>query len=221
MAGDVKRPYRSVVRDQQAEVTRRAVVEAARDLFVAHGYAATSIDDIAAAAQVARRTVYVVGGKPELLKLAYDTALAGDHEQVAVADRPGIQRIVAEPDPVVGMHLYIDHCLAIGARTGPIHVAMRAAAGDERVRVLYDDYQDRRADVARRVVAFLAGRSAPILDPDTAADVLWLLMDPGLYHALVHDRGWSEARMAEWLHATVARQLLGDAPAPGAGTPRS
>lgn len=220
MTGDVKRPYRSVLRDQQAKVTRRAVVEAARDLFVARGYAATSIDDIAAAAQVARRTVYSVGGKPELLKLAYDTALAGDHEQIAVADRPGIQRIVAEPDPVVGMHLYVDHCLAIGARTGPIHVAMRAAAGDARVRALYDGYQERRADVARRVIAFLVGRGAPIPDPDTAADVLWLLIDPGLFHALVHDRGWSEARMAGWLHATVARQLLENEPAPGPDTSR-
>lgn len=209
MSGDVKRPYRSVVRGRQAKETRRAVVEAARQLFVTRGYATTSIDDIAAGAQVARRTVYGVGGKPELLKLAYDTALAGDHEELPVADRPGIQRIITEPDPVVGMHLYVDHCLAIGERTGPIHVAMRAASGDQRVRALYDGYQDRRADVARRVIAFLAGRGAPIPDRDTAADVLWLLIDPGLHHALVHDRDWSAARIREWLHATVARQLLG------------
>lgn len=216
MSGDVKRPYRSAMRDRQARETRRAVVEAARDLFVAHGYAATSIDDIAGAAQVARRTIYAVGGKPALLKLAYDTALAGDHEEIAVADRPGIQRIIAEPDPVAGLHMYVDHALAIGARAGSIHVAMRAAAGDEQVRELYDGYQERRADVARRVIAFLAGRGAPIRDPDTAADVLWLLIDPGLYHAFVHDRGWPAERMAAWLHATVAGQLLGDPRTPDA-----
>lgn len=214
MSGDVKRPYRSAIRDRQARETRREVVETARDLFVARGYAATSVDDIAGAAQVARRTVYAVGGKPALLKLAYDTALAGDHEEVAVIDRPSIQRIVAEPDPVAGLHMYVDHSLAIGARAGSIHVAMRAAAGDKQVRELYNGYQEGRADVARRVIAFLTGRGAPIRDPDTAADVLWLLIDPGLYHALVHDRGWSAERMAAWLHATVAGQLLGDTLAP-------
>lgn len=220
MSDDVKRPYRSALRALQARETRRAVVEAARDLFVTHGYAATSVDDIADAAAVARRTIYAVGGKPELLKLAYDTALAGDHDEIAVADRPGIQRIIAEPDPVIGLHMYVDHSLAIGARTGPIHVAMRAAAGDERVRELYDGYQERRADAARRVIAFLTGRGAPIRDPDTAADVLWLLIDPGLHHAFVHDRGWSAERMAAWLHTTVAGQLFGDdAQAPDARTP--
>lgn len=211
MSDAVKRPYRSDLREQQAARTRAAVVEAARAEFVTRGYAATSIDDIATAAGVARRTVYAVGGKPELLKLAYDTAIAGDHEEVAIADRPAVARMRAEPDPVAALHLYIDMCLGIGARVGPIHVALRAAAGDERVRALYDEIQDGRAAVARRVVAALAARGAPIPEQGPAADVLWLLVDPGLHHALVHERGWSDERMARWLHATAEQQVLGPA----------
>lgn len=151
----------------------------------ATGYATTSIDDIAAAAQVARATVDAIGGKPELLKRAYDSA----HEEVPMAQRPEAARIVAEPDPVAGLHLYVDMSLGIGARVGAVHVALRAAAGDERVRAIYDEIQDGRAAAARRVVDFFVARGAPIADPATAADVLWVLVDPGLHPAFVHDRG--------------------------------
>ncbi|WP_300009408.1 TetR family transcriptional regulator [Pseudonocardia sp.] len=198
------------MRERQAEQTRAAVVDAARSLFVDRGYAATSIDDIAATAQVARRTVYAIGGKPELLKLAYDTAIAGDHDEIAMADRPAAARIRDEADPVAALHLYLDMALGIQARVASIHVALRAAVGDERVRELYDHIQDSRAVVSRRVVDALVARGAPITQPATAGDLLWLLNDPGLYHALVHDRGWSEERMAAWLHATAEQQLLDD-----------
>ena len=71
--------YASQVRDEQARRTRRAIVTAAHDLFLAQGYAATTIDAIAAAAHVSRRTVFnSVGGKAALLKLAWDWAVVGD-----------------------------------------------------------------------------------------------------------------------------------------------
>ena len=50
--------YASQVRDEQARRTRRAIVTAAHDLFLARGYAATTIDGIAEAAHVSRRTVF-------------------------------------------------------------------------------------------------------------------------------------------------------------------
>ena len=70
--GQPPRRYASEVRDEQARRTRRAIVAAAHDLFLAEGYAATTIDAIAAAAHVSRRTVFnSVGGKAALLKLAW------------------------------------------------------------------------------------------------------------------------------------------------------
>src|SRR6202050_1488263 len=94
------RHYSSEVRDEQARRTRRAIGTAAHDLFLAQGYAATTIDAIAAAAHVSRRTVFnSVGGKVALLKLALDWAIVGDEEPIALADRPAIKAILAEPDP--------------------------------------------------------------------------------------------------------------------------
>ena len=43
-----RRPYRSTLRQEQARATRRAVVSAARDLFVELGWSRTTIDAVAA-----------------------------------------------------------------------------------------------------------------------------------------------------------------------------
>lgn len=89
MAGTVKRSYRSDLRTSQALDTRRRIVAAAAELFVSDGYAGASVDAIAAAAGVSRKTVFTaVGGKAELLALALDWAVAGDDAPRPLADRP-------------------------------------------------------------------------------------------------------------------------------------
>ncbi|RTL65984.1 MAG: TetR family transcriptional regulator [Pseudonocardiaceae bacterium] len=208
MADAVKRSYRSTLREQQAHRTRGEIIDAARALFVAHGYAATSIDDIAEAAGVARRTVYAIGGKPELMKLAYETAIVGDHDDDTLNDRPIVDAIRAEPNPLVALHLYLDMSCGICERTAQVHAALRAASGDERVRVIFDGLQARRRDIAERLIVFFAGKGLRIARPDTAADVLWTLIDPGLYHSYRYDCGWSAEQVSEWVHHTVEQQLV-------------
>src|SRR5260221_7439130 len=74
----VKRSYDSPLRRDKAEATRLAIAAAAGRLFAERGYAATSIEEIAAAAAVGRATVFSsVGGKAELLKAAYPLAVRG------------------------------------------------------------------------------------------------------------------------------------------------
>jgi AcrR family transcriptional regulator len=59
-------------RDEYAEQTRAAVVEAAVSLFAAHGYAATTIDAVAAEARVAKGGVYHhFANKVELFEAAF------------------------------------------------------------------------------------------------------------------------------------------------------
>src|SRR5438067_12428497 len=106
-APEVKRPYQSTLRGAQALSTREAVIRAASRLFVEKGYAATSIEDIAAAAGVSRATVFTsVGGKAKLLKTALDVAIVGDDEPVPLPDRPRSKAIRAEPDPRKYLALY-------------------------------------------------------------------------------------------------------------------
>src|SRR5690242_2746843 len=184
MTERVKRNYASALRAQQAEGTRRAVVAAARELFVSQGWTATSIERVAAAAGVSRATVFTAGGKPELLKLAYDTAIGGDHEDVAMADRPEVTELAAAPDLDALIARYVALVVAADVRVAGIYVALRAAAdGDERVRALYAEVQAQRLTGATEFVGALAARGwlRPGLAPEVAADVLWTLLDPGLY----------------------------------------
>ena len=211
MAEHVKRHYASALRAQQARATHRAVVEAARDLFVRQGWSATSIEQVAAAAGVSRATVFTVGGKPELLKLAYDTAIGGDDEDVAVADRPAVRALSAAPDLDALVARYVELVVATDVRVAGIYLALRAAAdADERVRALFADVQAQRLVGASGFVSTLAERGGlrSGLDQEMAADVLWTLLDPGLYAALVQDRGWPSERFAAWWERTLRAQLL-------------
>ena len=70
-----KRRYHSPRRAEQAAITRRAILDAARTLFVGNGYAATTVADIASHARVSLDTVYAtVGRKPALLRELVETA---------------------------------------------------------------------------------------------------------------------------------------------------
>src|ERR671919_655371 len=75
----VKRPYRSPGREAQARRTQERIVDAARRLWVEHGFAATTMEAIAAEAKVAVQTVYgAFGSKGGIL-----TALLGRLEAEA------------------------------------------------------------------------------------------------------------------------------------------
>ena len=71
MATGVKRRrrYNSPLRAEQADGTRRRVLAAARELFLARGYAGTTVAAVAQAAGVSPDTIYVsLGGKQGLLE---------------------------------------------------------------------------------------------------------------------------------------------------------
>src|SRR5919107_608151 len=105
---EARRPYQSRLREEQARSTRRAIVTAAGDLFVELGWSRTTIDAVADRAGVSRKTVFTsVGGKAALLKLAFDWALAGDDEPVAIADRPDVRRMMAGDDPAALLSAWV------------------------------------------------------------------------------------------------------------------
>jgi AcrR family transcriptional regulator len=204
--------YVSEVRDEQARRTRRAIVTAARDLFLAQGYAATTIDAIAEAAHVSRRTVFnSVGGKVALLKLALDWAIVGDDEPVAMADRPAVAAIQAERDPRQALALWVRTITDAAARIAPIGAVLYAAAdGDPEAADLLAESARGRMWGARAFVAHLASLDglATEVSEQQAADLCWALMDGHLYRLLVGERGWTPAEFERWLFTSLAAALL-------------
>ncbi|MEO8745419.1 MAG: helix-turn-helix domain-containing protein [Candidatus Dormiibacterota bacterium] len=217
----VKRPYQSTLRGAQAQSTRWAVIAAAAKLFAERGYGATSIDDIAEEAGVSRATVFTsVGGKPMLLKAAVDVAIVGDDEQVSLPERPRSIAVRSEPDPRKYLALYAELLTEIGGRLASVYEALRGAAGtDMDARALWESHLHQRQQGAANVVGDVLrkGTLRKGVDRNAAADIVWLLNDPGLYHLLVHRRGWTPAHFQAWLAETLIRQLqpdLGKPPRP-------
>ena len=206
------RRYTSEIRDEQARRTRRAIVTAARELFLAQGYTATTIDAIAQAAHVSRRTVFnSVGGKATLLKLAYEWAIVGDDEPVPLAERPAVKAIQAEPDPRKALALWAQTVAGIAARVAPISEVLTAAAdADPDAAQLVADASRDRMSGATAFVRYLASLDglAPGITQQHAADLCWALMDGHLYRRLITQRGWTTTDFTQWLSSIVAASLL-------------
>ena len=102
------RRYTSPKRQEQARATRRAIVEAARALFLARGYAGTTIDAVAGEAGVAVQTVYAAfGSKAQILKTVLDVAVVGDDAPVPLVDREAVKAFGLGSLPAI-VHLGMD-----------------------------------------------------------------------------------------------------------------
>lgn len=209
---EVKRSYRMGARADAADRTRRRVVEAALQLMGELGYGAVTVDAIAAAAGVGRRTVFTsVGGKLDALKLALDWAATGDDVSVPLLAREAVTAISAAPDAATAVAGWSALTTAISARMAVASRILTSAAGvDADARRLRESARDQRLAGQRAFARHLADRRAlrDDVDVDHAADVLWLLSDPAVYDSLVHERGWSTDRFKTWLTTAAQRQLL-------------
>jgi len=212
MTDPVKRRYRSPLRQAQAASTRLAILRAAGRLFIEHGYVPTSIDAIAEAAGVSRATVFnSVGGKATILKAAYDVALVGDDAPVALPDRPESRAVMARTDPAAFLDGYAGIMTDVHGRLAAIYEAVRgAASADPEAREVWEKVVAERLGGARNVVAGVKARGGlrEGIDPAAAADAVWALNDPGLYHLLVNQRGWSPPAYRDWLSAALRWQLM-------------
>ncbi len=211
-SGGARRRYQSPVREQNARRTRRAIVTAAHELFTAHGYAATSLADIAAAAGVARPTAAAAfGSKPALLSRVLDQVLAGDDEPIPVAQRPWFQPVWDASAPGAVLDAYARVCTLIGSRSARIfEVVRRAADQAPEIAQLWNTLQDNRRAGARMVIVHAAslGPLAAGLGTDQAVDILWVFNDLAHYDALVTGRGWPEPRYLSWLSSQMRHALL-------------
>lgn len=207
-----KNPYRSRLRAKQAAATCQLVLDTATRLFIERGYVATSIDVIAETAGVGRSTVFTAaGGKPWLLKTAYDRAVVGDDEQVPLAERPQARELFEMTDPGQIITAYAGILSGALPRVSPLYEVVRSAAGlDTDVHLLWTDIGAQRLTGARTIAALLKNRHGlrKGLTVDTARDLIWIYNDPGLHHALVGERGWSQGRYRTWLTDTLKHQLL-------------
>ncbi len=211
MATHQKRRRRSSIRRGEAA---GAILDAASELFAKKGYAATSILDIAAAAGVARPTVFTaVGAKPVIFRAVLEVAVAGEAPGVPVAELPWLREVLLESDQERMLRMYAHNIRLIGERISDLYWAAECGAGsDEDVREVFRVVEGDRLAVGRYVAAALAAL-APLRGPydaTSAADVLNTVVSPASWRALVRGAGWTPDRFEEWTGESVCRLLLID-----------
>jgi len=202
-----RRSYRTSIRRGDAP---RLVIAAATRLFATKGYLATSIDDIAAEAGVARPTVFTaVGSKSVILREVLDQAIAGDDAAVPVADRDWWRETIEEPDAARSIKLLARTMTRIGQRLALIARAMETAAGiDPDAAEVWDRYQRQRRIGLREFAEALTTKEATVrCDIETMTDTLWALQ-PAAYLRLVADAGWTPERYEAWLADLLTRLFL-------------
>jgi AcrR family transcriptional regulator len=208
-----KRRYDSPRRREQAAATRREILEAAQRLFERQGYAATTMAAIASEAGVALKTVYVgFETKSGVLRSLWHLLLRGDEADVPVMDRPWYREVVEEPDPERQLRLNARNARVVKQRAAALMRVIRdAAPADPDIDELWSRIQSDFYDNQRSIVKTLASTKAlgPGLDVARAADVLWTLNHPDLWHLLVGERGWSGDEYERWFGDAVCAQLLG------------
>ena len=204
-----RRAYRSTIRRGEAPAL---VCEAAYRLFSTKGYLATSIEDIAAEAGVARPTVFTaVGPKPVILRAVVDQALAGDDAPVPIAERPWWREAIEEPDAVRSIQLYARNMCRISGRAGLVLRALETAASiDPEAAEVWARFQhQRRVGLHELAVSLTEKTDALRCDEDTITDTMWALA-PNAYLRLVHDAGWPVERFQAWLADLLQRMFLAD-----------
>ena len=197
----VKRKYSSAKREAQALETRRAVLEAAHELFVSTGYAATTIQAIADSAGVAVQTVYAVfGNKRDLLRQLIESTITGDDDPRPITERPEVQAIADEPDARRRAQLDAAMTRSITERVAPIvRVASEAAASDPELAAMMDEVKTARRKEMIASAGIMAGPDGLRLDKQNAAATLYVLYSPAVADMLMGDHGWSAKRYEKWL----------------------
>jgi AcrR family transcriptional regulator len=205
-----KRRYDSTRRRQQAAATRADILRAAQAKFEADGYVATTMAAIAEEAGVSLKTVYLTfETKAGLLRAVWDVLLRGERD-LAVAQLPWYQEVLAERDPERKLRLVARSSRAVKERIGGMLVVLREAAPvDPDAGVLWALIQTDFHDNQRAIVRSLpAGALRADLDETTATDLLWTLNHPDVWQLLVVERGWTPDRFEAWFADAACAQLL-------------
>jgi AcrR family transcriptional regulator len=199
-------------RAEQARATRRRIIECARELFLQQGYAAATLDQIAARAGVAVQTVYFhFGNKRTVLKEVMDVLAVGDDAPVPLLDRPWVQQVRDEPDARRALGIWLRNSRVIYGRVAPMLSIVRDAAGaDPEMAEQWQANQHQRYLAHRALAEILAAKKAlrPGLTAQNAADIIFTLVSPEVYLLLTAERGWSPAQWQRWLADTIAHTVL-------------
>jgi len=203
-----QRRYDSSGRRAGARARRQSVLDAGRDLFLAQGFAGTTVAEIATTADVSPETVYkAFGGKAGIVRALHETALLGAGPVPAYTRSDSLR---ANADPWEIVHGWSRLSMEVAPRASPLLLLVRdAALLDPGLRDLLAELDTARFTRMSENARFLhdAGHLRPEVTTDEAADLMWAVTAPEMYELLVLRQGWSLERYGDQVFHTVAGLL--------------
>ena len=192
------------IRQRHTALTRKAILEAARELFRRQGYAATTIEQIAAEAGVGLSTVYAVLTNKRTILVEVRWKAVQEAGVVELA-----QTALEEPLPVQRLQRIAELLRHLYETAGDVFAVERAAAGaDPEVAESWARHRRERGESFSQIIAPLHDQLAPQLTLDHALDIVQALAIYEVYEELVAIADWTPAEYEDWLGRTLRDQLL-------------
>lgn len=190
------RRYESSVRAERTLENRGRLVAAAHGLFLSQGWSATTMTQVAAAAGLARPTVYLhFDTKLDLLIACIDIALS----DVPVRDRNDYQAMGEGtlPQRAATAGLWLRRAFERSASIQ--RVLDDAAVSTPEAAQVQTRMEQRRHDEFTNACALVLGGGIP---PATLVDEIWALGSRVMWFKLA-DRGWSPDEWEAWFVGVV------------------
>ncbi|MGN2637786.1 TetR/AcrR family transcriptional regulator [Nocardia takedensis] len=207
--------YVSPLRARQAAQTRRAVIDAAAELFAAQGYGRTSLRQIAAVAGVSLETVQAQGRKRSLLASAVRISSFGRDVDESVLAAPEAAALQAASTPEQFAVAAARLLAGLASRTAGVWRAFVSAAADD------PEVDAELSQVDAMIRANVAGAVQVIsdrgwlrtdIDTDELTTNLWLLVSNDNYDKLTRRLGWNTRTYERWLTRAITDLLFRPAP---------
>lgn len=200
----------SRIRAAQARATQERIVDAASRLFIARGYRATSITEIAAGAGVVVQTIYnAVGNKAALLNAVLDRAASGPNAPTTVPEFMR-QRMAATKDASGAVTVLADWLAEVNLRVDEVfRIIRQAAAIDPEIADLERRRSLQRLEHYREAARAMRERGAlgTATSDEQAAAAIFAIGHPDIHRSLTRDAGWSAADYRAWLDASLTAAL--------------
>lgn len=197
-------------RDQHVADTRQALVDAARTLFTAQGYAATGTEEIVAAARVTRGALYHhFHDKTDLFRAVMEQIAREVAEHLIDAELAGPPAADAWEEVRDGLRAFLDLCVVTDDFQRIVLVEGPAVLGHE----AWDELVARHgsnllAEWLSRAVE--QGRIAPVAIQPLTRLLIAMISESSLYIARADDRAAARQEMG----TVLDRLLTGLEPAP-------
>jgi AcrR family transcriptional regulator len=198
-----ERPNR---REVSAAETRREILRVARQLFAEHGYANTSVQQIAEASGVAVQTIYSSVGSKAALLLALNDLI---DEESGVGPLAAELGAVNDPAQLIGKAVHLTRQL--NERCGDlIWVLLSAEPAEPDVAAAVADGMQRHEQGATSLGRQLGslGALSVGMTLERAATVFSMMTSPASWRQLTQAGGWSFDDGEAWLTDSITKLLL-------------